>query len=411
MNILKNRYFNYYFYILFVLLLFTNVITDAIVTYSKYYNLGLNRLGIISRGLISLFIIMIILKSIRVKKFNLLLICIMLFLPLGTFSFTNINDISVLKEGYIIFFKLSFVFILYFGLETNIKHTKYLFKIAKFIDYTFLIYFVVILFGLLFNIDMFRTYSDGFRAGFKGIIVAQNEGSLFMLLGVMWYYTRMLSKDISYVYFLISIIATIAYGTKVTILGLIIILFVFIFYKYKTIKAIILSMQIFSIITISLFFLYTKFELIKNLFDLTIQYFLSKLDQYDIFTVLLSGRNEKFITNFNEALVNSPYVFFMGGFPITNYFVEIDILDMIFFCGIFSTFIYLLFYYKMFFDNLKYSKYKINNFILFYFVLLISSTGGHVFYSLLNAPILSFMIFYYKYSYTLRSSFEKNLTN
>ncbi len=205
---------------------------------------------------------------------------------------------------------------------------------------------------MFFGIKLFSTFPIGAaRFGYDGLIFAQNEASIFYLLGLFvfyydWRYNKKPPKKLTFVLFLCFIT-----GMKAVLLG-IGLLAIYHFFSTVNIKKLlyIISGTIAGAVIVIL-----SFSKLKALFGYYYYFFINKGFVYTI----LGGRN-----TFIESRV-IPYLekwgglnYLIGGQNISNItdnlaMVEMDFLDLFLFFGLINSSLFLLFYKKYIIGEIK----------------------------------------------------------
>src|SRR5690606_19494807 len=197
--------------------------------------------------------------------------------------------------------------------------------------------------GLIFNIRLFSTFPIGTpRFGYDGLINAQNEASIFYLLGLFVYYYdwKVHNKPLRHLLFVVFL--CMLTGMKAVFLGVLLLALFHFFYRTSLKKALYISFGFIAISTA----LILSFSKLKVLFGYYYWFFLKRGFLYTI----LGGRNtfiESRVVPTLEKwhLVN--YIF--GGQNISNAndylaLVEMDFIDAFLFFGLVNGFIFLLLY-------------------------------------------------------------------
>lgn len=369
-----------------------NYVFDGVNKLSSLYFPSFSRTAIIYRFLLEFVCVLIVLVFLNKKRliwsfwFVYFLICFLI----GNLYLKYIIKVDIfLVEQFIYFNKYFFIFFIFFATYKVLENRELLQKVIRNFKRVFLIngYFAV--FGLIFKIRLFLTIPLGApRFGYDGLILAQNEASIFYLLGLFVYYFdwQVNKKPLRHLLFVIFL--CLLTGMKAVILG-IGLLAIFHFFSKMTIKKILyLSFgTLFSITALIL-----SVSKLKVLFGYYYYFFVNKGFLYTI----LGGRN-----TFIESRV-IPYLekwdivnYIIGGQNISNIhdylaLVEMDFIDLVLFFGIFNCILFLILYKKYIIGNIH------NSF--FYFVIVVfflqSFFSGHFFTSSVN-PIFILIVFAY----------------
>lgn len=353
-----------------------------------------SRLSLLSRGLLSFAVILLSIPIIFSRESNfkgLMLLyvpvisCIIWYMLDEYSSDVFFENFAFLVKSIVLFsFYLVFV-------RLDYSSSNMILTCAKF---SLVVYMAAIIFGATFDIEYMRSYEDSERLGYKGIIIAQNEGSGLVLVSLLL--SSMTFVDRSYKYidlilFLLSSCAALLMGTKAAFfMPVIVLCFVYIS-RYGLYRSAVPML----FVLLCFFFLLILFKTFHgsadDLFDSVSGYFQYQYEYYaggNLLTFLLSGRDYKLKFAFeNMILVNPSYIIF-GGFPMGQYSVEIDFIDLFFLLGAPLFVVYVIYLYKI----LVYSEGKL---VLARFGLmsllicfLVANTSGHFFTSALIAPYL-----------------------
>ena len=233
---------------------------------------------------------------------------------------------------------LPFLIILFVDLKESKKNIKLLIKAFEII---FFINVVAIIIGLVFEIDVFKTYSHGERFGYKGIYSMSGQTSIYFIL-MIYYYMHKLIFNSNAKWDLIKCMITIAVsfclGTKrIYFLLPILAVYFFVFLKgYKNINTIKIGLLFCAL------FLLFKEQVIevmirtKHLFEeIYIERgFLSSFTSYrsDLLKSILD----------NNSFSNWTYV--IGGQDFSEVRSEMGLFDLWLFFGFIGMIIYLGFY-------------------------------------------------------------------
>ncbi|WP_233864513.1 O-antigen ligase family protein [Paraburkholderia adhaesiva] len=269
-------------------------------------------------------------------------------------------------------------------------------KVEAVMRMALLVYALAIIAGAVFSIDMFRSYRGDtqIRAGYKGIIYAQNEASALLLTGLALAYLRVLregwkAKSVIFVATLIA--AAFLLGTKGAIVAALGVIAVYSYAKYGALKASVRLAPAVVLVFVAAVTVYFVSPSVRQAVDLSVQYFSYQSDRADgnkIATVLMSSRNVKFANVWNELSSRNFLPLLIGGYPTVRYPIEMDGPDLILIMGIPVFLLYLRRLFRLYVRRgdgsvAKYGRY------FFFLLLLIACSAGHVLTSAIVAPYLA----------------------
>lgn len=382
---------------------------------------GLPSLSSPYKSMILFLVLVYLLKNNKYSYVFSLIIIISTFIVIHTIL---LGDISLALSGLdmIVRFIAILIFFLFFSELIKKQHSDYLFTIA-FISFCFLAMNVV-LGALGFGYGMYGGASEN-AIGTKGFIFAGNElGGAVIISGAI-IMIKNLEENQYLKFFILGIIMLVLsafMGSKVSILGTIILFFIFPILKaFKNLKNFKLPKKDFYysnmmllivpfLSTIAIFYTLYETNLIMRL-----TYFYEKVD---LVTLIFSGRNIRALEAL-EIFKNYDFIGLLFGtgrdwwqYTSENKLVELDPLDFLMNYGIFG---FLFVFGSIFYFLIKTIKNRKNNpysiYILFILLLLLamSFSSGHIFYSgttgFLIAIVMSLV------NYNQRKKINENLTN
>lgn len=380
-----------------------NYVFDGLNKIGKLHIPVLSRSAIIYRLLFEIICILLILIFLNKKRLSWLSVFVYFIICfiIGNIYIKYIIGIDiVLLEQFIYFNRYFFIFFVFFATYKAIKNRFQLNIAINSFKKIFLLNGVLAIFGLLFSIKLFSTFPTGVkRFGYDGLIYAQNEASIFYLLGLFvfyydWRYKKRPLKNLIFVLFLCLLT-----GMKAVILGIGLLAS---FHFFSTVNLKKLLYIIFGSIAGAAIII-LSFSKLKILFAYYYYFFINK---GFIFTIL-GGRN-----TFIESRV-IPYLekwgginYLIGGQNISNItdnlaLVEMDFIDLFLFFGAINAAFFLWFYKKHIIGGIK------NKFFLFVVCLffLLAFFSGHFFTSSVN-PIFIIIVFTY-----INTSLNENTRN
>jgi hypothetical protein len=261
-----------------------------------------------------------------------------------------------------------------------------------------IIYALFIVAGAAFSIDMFRSYRGDtqIRAGYKGIIYAQNEASALLLTGLALGYLSVLrdgwsARKVTFVATLLA--AACLLGTKGAIAAAFGVIAAYSYARYGAIKATIRLALVVGILLAGAVTIYSVSQSIRHAVDLSVQYFIYQSDHAGgdkIATVLMSGRNIKFANVWGEISNQNFLPLISGGYPTVRYQIEMDGPDLLLIMGIPVFILYAYSLFRLYVQEgrgciSKYGRY------FFFLLILIACSAGHVLTSAIVAPYLAML--------------------
>jgi len=310
-------------------------------------------------------------KKLNKKTVWFLSILFFLFL-IGNLSSTISSSIAGIKGNLLYFVKYSFIFILYDFYKNFNQHQKN--KLFKVIEIFIIINSIVIIIGVLFDLDFFQTYLRRERFGYNGLMYMNSQSSYIYIFLMAVYATKYnFTKIIKFKYILITV-AAILTGAKAVYLFVLFMSLYFFFknrlytklYTYAIAVLIILSWSKFVLPVVR-----SKFSILADLYD-----------KSGLFTMLLSNRDIRL----QEIMVtmSDKWNLFIGGLPFFEVRTEMALVDIVLFFGIIGTVYYLYnYYYFLLKELIQFNKFYI--YYLFSVIFLILSFGGNYFTNAITA--------------------------
>lgn len=347
-----------------------------------------NNISLITRIIVELVFLFLLFKNRIIKP---------IYILIRFSSIASLGMLIVLPENIINskdFFQniITINKIIYFFIVLNIVFFYFKDKrevLFNFFEIVYIIFIISIFLGFIFNIPFLEAYPQDKRFGYKGLIVTQNETVGIFLIGLFYYiakYDQYRNKS-NIIFIFLILIAGLLTGSKANLFFLLLsFLFLYGYFLFHSKK---ISYSLFLLIPIGFSI---DWEKIINIFEKTISYTRSFYDKgYDIWFVLLSGRNLRVEKMFNsiQELPYNLYHYLFGGFNFSAMGTEMDLFDIFQLFGIIGG---LFFYYLYFKSMIQYSK-KYKFIYLFIFIWFIVSTlGGHLIYNAVIPIYLSIML-------------------
>ena len=374
-----------------------NYLFDGVNKLGNLYFPSFSRSAIVYRLLLELVCIFMILVFFNKKR----LIWLTSFLYFVTFFFIGnlylkyIIQIDVfIVEQFIYFNKYFFIFFIFFATYKTLEDRDSLRIVIKNFKKVFIFNGLIAIVGLVFKIKLFSTFPIGTpRFGYDGLILAQNEASIFYLLGlfVFYYDWKVNKKPLKYLLFVLFL--CLLTGMKAVFLGVILLASFHFFSRISAKKFIYIFVGLIAVTTT----LVLSISKLKVLFGYYYWFFTNKGFWYTI----SGGRNtfiESRVVPFfeNVGIIN----YLIGGQNISNVddylaLVEMDFIDVFLFFGVVNGLAFLFLYKTYIVGRIKNK--------LFYFVFLVffllSFFSGHFFTSSVN-PIFIIIVFSYLNTYS-----------
>lgn len=360
-------------------------VVDGVSKILLTYSFEFHRASLIIRIVYEFLFVSLIVTLLNYTRISIL---ILLAFLLVLFLINQFVLASVMRDAFseniITFNKYTFIFILYAAVYKLQSDQQKLNKCVGLLEILFVLNSALVLLGPLTGLEFLKTYvHSDYRYGYMGLIVAQNEATLFYFLAVsLAYYKRYVLRIKHFTFFLI-LAASMLLGTKGIYLFLAL-LFVFhnIYYARN---------RFFIIIGIGLLlFQFVKFAT-SDEGKIFLIYFYSQSESGNLFSMLLSGRDALLISSFSGQLKEwSLLNYLIGGQNVLKYATELDFFDLFLFFGFLGGVIYLtLYFYTVF----KFKKTKFTVFfIACYFIL--AGFGGHFFASAVNSLYMCLITMY-----------------
>lgn len=330
------------------------------------YNIRACRINGVIKLLFEIFMVISILINFKNEFiFKLMAILCLIFGITFVINYTESEFVSTLLKGNIYYFNnyiYTFLFIGFILTNTiKLKTLKLVFNIFKTI---MIVNSILILFGLLFDINFFETYYNSSRFGYNGFFAKNGEVTyLYMILISILYYKflKLNNKKDIYLAIFLSIISLLT-GKKVLFLFLGLLFIYYIIYNFKTIK----KYLAFLLIPIALILVFSK-TILQN-FSKMDSFWYDTYEEYGLLGMLTSTRSILCENSINYISKNwNWYNYFIGGINYNKYKVEFEFVDIFLFFGILGVIIFVILLKKYFFDSKNILK---NNLLL---IILISS--------------------------------------
>lgn len=243
---------------------------------------------------------------------------------------------------------------------------------------------ILMVIGLSFGIEIFKSYPYSERFGYNGLILLQGMGGFLYNLLIIKSYFEFIKNERRYFDLIVFILAGLMTGTKVVYL-LLILLFIFnILYVVKTYWV---KWTTITIILVSLFFLKPIIGVISKFFP----FGESLSSNYGYITFLTSKRDLNLQQVWHHVETKWTFVdYLFGNINPKLFIVESSLPDLFFFFGISGLAVFVVFFVNQFFSKTTDNQLK---WILGIF-LIVSTLAGGFFYSVFNVISFSCMVVY-----------------
>lgn len=389
---LSMPYLNTLVIVLFLLLLVSPA-ADFISVFSRFNDISIGvRFSLFFRLLILITLIILCVMDGSNRKpvlwcffwIGILIHLLLVIINSGEVTTVYMEGILTLIKFHLFFLYLGgFIFSLALGVRF-----KYMLKVFYIMIGA---YSSAIVLGAVLNIEIFQYYSTE-RWGVKGIIIAGNEVSGFLIaaLGVLLVNKRTNANLI--LLFLVSLAMALC-GTKAALLGLIMV-FSGHFYASGGFVGTFKILGLMSFAMLAGIVVYQSNVAVQDAIYSSLSYFEYQLEHYangSYITLLLSGRDLKLEVILVDILDVNIFYLFTGGYPISDYMIEMDLFDYIALSGIIGAAVY-FYYWVTAWNGLShgYVQKFVYCFIVTYIIL--GFLGGHMFHSAVAAPFLAFMV-------------------
>ncbi len=388
-------------YLLIFVLMVGGVFTDFVSIWLHFHNSTFWRISLLFRAGMGVDLTVILLMSMqRWPNYAVWLLAVcsvsMVLLWFG-YAGMPIADMGNYLGSTLQLYKMIYPVLLFVGLRILLQDHPFLTgRLFTVLDIVLVVYLLFIFVGLFTGNDMFRTYWDGFRPGFKGIILTQNEATGTVLVAIFWFGLRYFSRVRHVLFFAASILAALVLGTKGALLACVPLVGGMLWARYGMIKmlpAFVLLVSVFVALSLLAYQYSETVHAGVTLFSNYMAEHFSGDSTRGIIDLLTSGRSDR-LESFLPTLANtfSPW-FLVSGMPIAYGSFEIDPVDAFLRGGLLFLVLLLAAYWMMFrFSGGRGGKrYKL---VLFVVWMGISFTGGHLWMASTTAPMLIIALAY-----------------
>ena len=382
-------------FLLLICLMLGGVAADFASTWLHFHDSLFWRVSLVFRGFMGVIFMIVLLMNIQkwpnYVKWLLVVWSVSLVLLWVGYAYRPIADMGSYIESTLQLYKMVYPVLLFVAMGMLIQdHPLKAKKLFKILDILLAIYLFFIFFGLATGNEMFRTYWDGLRPGFKGIIMTQNEATGTVLVAIFWFGLRYFSGRRHVFFFIASILAALALGTKGALLACVPLIGGMLWARYGMLKMVPIFGWVAGAFAVLALLAYQYSETIHAGVTLFSNYMTAHSTGDSVramITLLMSGRDVR-LESFLPTLANDFSLgFLVSGMPISYGSMEIDPVDAFLRGGLLFLVLLLVAYWRMFrFSGGRGGKqYK---FVLFVVWMSIAFTGGHLWMASTTAPML-----------------------
>lgn len=341
-----------------------------------------NSISVYGKILVSIISFWAILSSKAYLKTLILLGLLVLFPIISCFFSYSFSELEYSKIYILVRESFKYVFAIFIFLWLKILNMKW----AQLMFGFELVYYIctfIVLFAFVFDIDYFLTYNKN-RFGFKPPFAAQNEITLFWMIGLTYFGDLFfnIKSRVNLLKFITVFLSALILGTK-AMYGFVLcyIMFVSLFYlRFSVQRSMFIAFGA-GIVTCVMFYFTGIFVFFRNIFI-----------ERGFLSSITSTRSDLFEEYFYSLIANwKSWNYFFGGLYVKIPLVEMDIVDLFLFFGIIGTLLYFYLIRKTLFN------FNLTNSIGSFFVLmffLIGALAGHILPSGLNAFYLALFCYY-----------------
>ena len=304
--------------------------------------------------------------------------------------------------GCVYIFKVT-AFFIYFAAFYSLDDKLFL-RVFKISVLVVSIYSFAIVLGLLLDISIFKNY-PGSRFGFKGIVYSGNESSGLCMVAALLCLTawrhqwgKISTKVFYYILFGVSVLACLCTGTKAGLVSGIVACMAFLLVSVTSKKHV--AYVLLSLFCGGVYFtLLFDVEIFLNKIQGTISYFNYLHSNYygeSFVSTMLTGRDFIIQESFESIIFPNPYLFLLGGYPISAYQMEMDYIDLFFVLGPVGFLIYCICFFQVIKLAAPTSKVFFSLFLVFLMLYVMqAAVAGHVLYSGVMTPFVAVLLAFF----------------
>jgi len=299
-----------------------------------------------------IMIVTIIIKYKQFKRNYIVLLSLVLLFILSQFLYAtgiNYNLENELFHGNIYYFN-RYLYILLFIIFIKIMsiEQKVFLKTYTYFEYFLYVNSIAIFIGLIYNIELFRSYEYSSRFGYSGFFSKPGEASYMYIIAIVTnFYFWIIRKDKINLYkIFFFIIVSLFLGQKKVLFFLLVLglFYGLSYFKYKKWIKIVLLVSIPSLFVF-------KNEIIKYIMQVS-PFWQERYDEFGLLSVVTSYRNlllEKVIEFISSDWRFWNYLF--GGIDFIKFKTEFELVDLYLFLGFSGILFYIYIVYFHFMKN------------------------------------------------------------
>ncbi|WP_046755334.1 hypothetical protein [Kordia jejudonensis] len=389
----KKLYQNIYVYLI-VLLLVADFVTKMIV---RLTDLQLNYYpSTIVKALLICFTLFFFLKLGDKKAWTYVVAILVIFLLGLVFDPERQLSLGYINGKFYYFIRHLYFFLL-IPILANLSQETWK-KIIKILIIFAKVNAIFIVLGLLFDINVFKSYPYTNRFGFNGLLPIQGAGTFYYIFVISIVYYKGFTEYRNFkkinrstlLDFIILVVAALLLGTKGAYLFLFLLLLADVFFRQERKRLV-----YFTVGSLTLLFVFFSEKIAINmlkLMDLSTTIYTDN----GLITVLLSYRDLLFISAMEYIEINWNAInYLIGGTNFTILKVEIELVDIFLFFGVVGIIIYLFFVKSYLFSK----KEAILNIILI-LIFFIGNFSGNFVSSISNTTFFAFSFLYLKNNFS-----------
>ncbi len=368
------------------------------------------RISIIIRGIALIYFVILLSGYARGRHvLGTVLILFLVFLVGGISEILSGNN-YIWFENLNLFFKLSFIFVCWEVLHKYINESRKMYKLFKIFEMIILIQSITIILGFILKLDIFSSYGQDYRFGYKGLIPAQNEVSGFFIIAVFYFLWKVANQHKGIAQLLIVLLAGLLTGAKVALIFPLLLLVYFMIWTRGF-----LSRKVFWFLCVFLLFLIPivgmNLDYLRERLQPTFQYFsyqLSAGNNPNTFSLFMSGRDLYVQNSIRQIFSNKGFHnLLFGGHNLTITSTETDFLDVFLFIGSIGLIIFYFLYLKILLSprNGLINKHQLVFAIVW---ISVSSVAGHLVFSAINSMYLAILLLAFTSCHTKKNQIGEN---
>lgn len=338
---------------------------------NDYYHFGLPQFHRYMKLWFLIFLIFFLLVKIRTIEKILFLSSIgflLIFISSWNFSFDQIE--FFIQFSFFISALLSFSVYKFSKFEINLFYN--IFKGFIVVNSIF------ILIGIIFNIEIFRTYSN--RLGFNGLLISQMQSTVVYLSAIC---LALYKKD--NLLFLLATASALLIGTKALMFGVPIFIGCIIIKRGVRIKYLIILVM----------FIIAIFIIFKQ------DIFINITEDHSFLTSFLSYRDQKFLTTIRTLEpIYGLKQFLIGGLDLALYRTELDLIDVFLFFGSVGLILLSLLIYNIWIL----SRHTLESTVYLFIICLVALLSGNILFYPFNSFLILLTLYSIKNDCTLKQN-------